>query len=466
MFAINQRKSFLLSIVSDNMERENDGLNNVTNRELISLSSSTQGRCPNHGDHSTTHGQKQNDDDDADNDEKDHFNNVCSAYRQYANFAMAQWANHAYRFQSLPESQRNVLPAHLLMGANNTDYIQSVTKYKESVIRNQFCLDCILKHAGQAHSQHDGMKEDAAAVTDEQMSKLSSVLKSLGRDWSAEGRVERDMAYLPIIRHIQNYLPFIRQQGAATYSTTDPPRVCVPGSGLGRLAFELIRLGYTVQGNEFSLYMLLASDFILNNGMFTPDRPLHISPWLLESRNVRTRNDPLETVQIPDVDPYEAILSSVSQSDRATAPTFSVAAGDFCSIYGHPKEAGQWDAVASCFFLDACPSIVESLQVMYHMLRPGGILVNLGPLLYHWSGPVLRPDDKSFDDYRSRYSHLDERYLTSIELSYDDVKVVMNNIGFELVEEQVGIECYYTTHRKSMMTTMYRCVSFVAKKKL
>jgi len=41
-------------------------------------------------------------------------------------------------------------------------------------------------------------------------------------------------------------------------------RILVPGAGLGRLAFEIARRGYTCQGNEFSLFMLFASNFMLN----------------------------------------------------------------------------------------------------------------------------------------------------------------------------------------------------------
>lgn len=33
---------------------------------------------------------------------------------------------------------------------------------------------------------------------------------------------------------------------------------------MGRLSHELVRRGYIVQGNEFSLFMLFASNFILN----------------------------------------------------------------------------------------------------------------------------------------------------------------------------------------------------------
>lgn len=40
--------------------------------------------------------------------------------------------------------------------------------------------------------------------------------------------------------------------------------VLVPGAGLGRLAWEIARLGYTCQGNEWSFFMLFTSNFILN----------------------------------------------------------------------------------------------------------------------------------------------------------------------------------------------------------
>lgn len=40
--------------------------------------------------------------------------------------------------------------------------------------------------------------------------------------------------------------------------------VLVPGAGLGRLAWEIARLGYMCQGNEWSFFMLFSSNFVLN----------------------------------------------------------------------------------------------------------------------------------------------------------------------------------------------------------
>lgn len=51
-------------------------------------------------------------------------------------------------------------------------------------------------------------------------------------------------------------------------------QVLVPGAGLGRLAWNFVQEGFSVQGNEFSLFMLLASNFILNQGLQVSFLPL------------------------------------------------------------------------------------------------------------------------------------------------------------------------------------------------
>lgn len=383
-------------------------------------------------------------------DEKNHFDDVCQSYRQYAAFSMSQWANHQYRLHVLKESQRAILPNALKR--DTLEFKARADQYKEATIRNQFCLDCILRHTGAPHSQQ--VVSMSKTVDDSQISKVSSVLKSLARDWSSDGAAEREMAYKPIISQMKRYLPLAKDKESR-------PVVCIPGAGVGRLAFEVSKLGYAVQGNEFSLFMLLASDFILNGSIATPDRPLEISPWLMESRNTHSLTDRCRSVQIPDIDPMSILTGN---DDGTITPNFSMAAGDFFSIYDNPKEISQWDCVCSCFFLDACPNIVECIQLIYKMLKPGGFLINFGPLLYHWSGPGMRPDDRSVDEYQARYSHLDERYMRSVDITYEDVREILVNVGFEIVEEKVGVKALYTSDRRSMQTTVYRCVNFVAKK--
>ena len=63
----------------------------------------------------------------------------------------------------------------------------------------------------------------------------------------------------------EHHLPIIDELCARLPSTGDASlsavRVLVPGAGLGRLAFEIAKLGNACQDNEFALFMLFASNF-------------------------------------------------------------------------------------------------------------------------------------------------------------------------------------------------------------
>lgn len=61
-------------------------------------------------------------------------------------------------------------------------------------------------------------------------------------------------------------------------------RVLMPGAGLGRLVYDIAKLGFSAQGCEFSYQMLVASNYILN---YAPGKEaLAIHPWVLSSSNV------------------------------------------------------------------------------------------------------------------------------------------------------------------------------------
>ncbi len=45
----------------------------------------------------------------------------------------------------------------------------------------------------------------------------------------------------------------------------------------------------------------------------------------------------------------------------------------------------SWDSVVTCFFIDTAHNICEYLECINKILKKGGIWVNLGPLLWHYS---------------------------------------------------------------------------------
>jgi len=102
--------------------------------------------------------------------------------------------------------------------------------------------------------------------------------------------------------------------------------VLVPGSGLGRLAFDIAHEGFSAQGNEFSYYMLLASNFILNKTQRI--NQFKIYPYIHSFSNIVKSSDVLTEATIPDVNP--------SEIPRGT--DFSMVAGDFIEVYGMEEE--------------------------------------------------------------------------------------------------------------------------------
>jgi carnosine N-methyltransferase len=54
--------------------------------------------------------------------------------------------------------------------------------------------------------------------------------------------------------------------------------------------------------------------------------------------------------------------------------------------------------------------------------------------------------------------------LTSVDLSWEDARTVMVNIGFQILEEKLNVFATYTENNKSLMSTSFRCIFFVAKK--
>lgn len=407
-----------------------------------------------------------------DKEEIDHMETVTESFRQYATFARTERVGHAHRVLACPEEQRHFLPPSMQPGTE--DYQQREQTFRDAEVRNQFFLDCVLRHADLPTSQETLSKDsgkERSWASDHHMDKVKSIFKSLARDWSEEGITERKQAYDPIISGFLKHLPV--QDGVASSShpppPPPPPRLVVPGAGVGRLALELCSKGYAVQGNEFSLQMLLPSDFILNGGC-SPGQAFEVFPYLTETTNLRSYKDLVKPVLVPDIDPVSMLIPRIGDDEEEgnhhpnTMPDFSMAAGEFISIYNSEKEHGKWDGVASCFFLDTAPIVVEYLQTIHSMLRDGGFLINFGPLLWHFSTSPMRAGETQ-ESYRNRLSSLDQRYLESIDMSYEDLKHVMDRVGFDIIEESAGHKAYYTANPHSLKKNEYNCIYFVAKKR-
>lgn len=266
--------------------------------------------------------------------------------------------------------------------------------------------------------------------------KVRSTLHSCVRDWSAEGSEERRECYDPLIAELRRLVaPVVEGKRA---------RVLVPGAGLGRLVLEIAAAGFGSQGNEFSYHMLLVSNFLLNSNLDVESLP--IAPYVDQPSNQRAAVDRTRSVRLPDVSPLE-LLGGCGDEPPID---FSMAAGEFLEVYRDQSEA--WDAVVTCFFVDTAPVPMDYVSAIHRLLKPGKPWINLGPLLYHWV-PATPAD-----------LDIDERYATSIELAWDELKHCITSVGFDFAREDWR-KCHYTSNVRSMMRTEYDAKFFTAIKR-
>ena len=44
-----------------------------------------------------------------------------------------------------------------------------------------------------------------------------------------------------------------------------------------------------------------------------------------------------------------------------------------------------WDCVVTCFFIDTAHNVIEYIECISKILKKGGVWINIGPLLYHYT---------------------------------------------------------------------------------
>ncbi|RMZ93514.1 hypothetical protein BpHYR1_048336 [Brachionus plicatilis] len=250
--------------------------------------------------------------------------------------------------------------------------------------------------------------------------RVCTTLKQISRDWSSIGEEERSLCYKPILIELDKL-----------YAEKNPSdvSVLVPGSGLGRLAFDIASKGFKCEGNEFSMHMLIVSNFIINKCFMKNQYKIYpyVDSW---SNNLKFENQ-LRVVEFPDVSPQEFV-------ERLS--NFSMVAGDFLEVY---NEESTFDCIVTCFFIDTAHNVIDYIEKIWMLLKEGGYWINLGPLLYH-------------------YSKIEGQM--SIELSYEQIKRVIEKVGFKFMREEFGLETKYNSDDKSLLKYVYESIFFTVQR--
>ncbi|KAF4637887.1 hypothetical protein G7Y89_g192 [Cudoniella acicularis] len=239
-----------------------------------------------------------------------------------------------------------------------------------------------------------------AAASSNDLEKARSTLRQFFRDWSEEGQSERDACYGPVIK-------VLRKESSLHPETK--MRVLVPGAGLGRLVFELSCAGF-----------------------HSEDRTNH-----------------LRSVQVPDISP------GITLAGVEGAGEMSMSASDFLLLYGSEDQKDTFDAVATVFFLDTAPNVIRYIEAIKSCLRQGGLLVNVGPLLWHFENN----SPGSHGRENNSLPTIDNKGIAdpgSVELTDDEVVSLVENFGFDIEFRESGISAPYIQDTESMLQNTYK----------
>jgi len=350
--------------------------------------------------------------------ERLHFLKIITTFKTYERFNQQRLRANVNFVDSLSPSHQKLL----------ADYRRHLTEIEQCFTKNQDVFHLIVSEVSEMFENHDDVysnnnmdKLPKVAPTVFDQDKLHAVLKQIYRDWSVEGEKERDSCYTVILEELERRYAQIK--------LTADVRVLLPGAGLGRLAHEVVRRGYVTEGNEFSLFMLFTSNYILNKCRGTFAHTIY--PFIHQLTNHAHHEDQIRGVKFPDVD----------TSDIPANSRFSMTAGDFLDVYSTPENTGTWDVLITCFFIDCSHNIVEMIERVHACLRPGGCWINLGPLLYHFA---------------------DIPGENSVEPPLDFVLDIIRKIGFNIEKQILDYPTQYAENKKSMLRYSYRSAFLVS----
>ena len=356
-----------------------------------------------------------------DPEEYRHLRNVVSAFFNYQIDSLRDLARTERDFKSIDEKYLKRM---------SFNYTERLDKLKKAIWQNYSFLLKVAdpyKNMFKLYKGKNGeILMEPLLVEVKDIIKMRSTLRLFTRDWAMDGIEERNSTYKPILNELKNFF-----EKKTKKEFQDGINILVPGAGLGRLMYEIAKLGFKSQGNEFSYYMLLCSNFIFNNT--TKKDEFVLQPFIHSFSNIFNEETPFKKILIPD----ENLGEELSKTDTGE---MSMVAGEFCHVY--KDKINFFDGIVTCYFIDTANNIIEYIETIHNIVKIGGLWVNFGPLLYHYT---------------------ENENEISIELSWEEVKHIIIGYGFEFKKIET-VKATYSTNKDSMTQRIYNCIFFSAVK--
>ncbi|SGY79618.1 BQ5605_C008g05176 [Microbotryum silenes-dioicae] len=332
---------------------------------------------------------------------------LAIAVRSFSDYhhAQSQALNPRWRsYERLPRKQRAL--------GDKLGWKNKLHKVEEAVSVNARICE-LLGVLGMDEARRTGEVLGFRSRFSRQDGRVIEVLKHFVRDWSEEGKSERDALFPPI-------LDALTTEFGGRIKSGEKPRVLVPGSGLARLAYETALSGFHATANDYSHFMNIGASLIFKATTRTNEHIVH--PYLHTFSHHRSTDSMIRGARFPDVVPSrDADLEFKS--------------GDFLRLFPEPS---SFDAITTLFFIDTASNIVSYLEMIWRLLKPGGLWINEGPCL--WYG------------------------TPRMALAMDDIVRLAELIGFVIEDRKTIKEARYTSDTEGMYMFAYDCEFWIARK--
>ncbi len=150
---------------------------------------------------------------------------ALDSYEAYGRMARAELQSITSSFVALPGRHQHL--------ARRIGYNEKILKCDSAVALNENLTIAIVRQARAHITMKSLPKVINRASGQPDLGRVREALKHIARDWSNEGKEEREQTFAPVLEELAKVAPEDRSQ----------VHILVPGSGLGRLAWEIAQLG-------------------------------------------------------------------------------------------------------------------------------------------------------------------------------------------------------------------------------
>ena len=169
-------------------------------------------------------------------EEKSHYGTTASSplfvleraldsYEAYGPMARAELRDRTTSFIALRGRHRHL--------ARSIGYKEKLLKCASGIALNEILTSAIVRQARVDIAKGSLPKGANRTSGQPDICRVREALKHIARDWSDEGREEREQTFAPVLEELVKVTTEDRSQ----------IHILVPGSGLGRLAWEIAQLG-------------------------------------------------------------------------------------------------------------------------------------------------------------------------------------------------------------------------------